>query len=157
MVHVNRYERIWLAFGLGMLALFLAAITTAAVVDGIVPPSAGQRIDPTRVAQTPPFDQPGLRKVGPGMYEAYYVARIFSYTPNTITIPAGSHVTFYVTSPDVVHGFSIPLTGVNVMVVPGWVSSVAHTFKDPGTFLMVCNEYCGAGHQAMAAQVVVTP
>jgi cytochrome c oxidase subunit II len=156
-VHVSRAERIWLTFGIAMLVLFLAAITTAAVVDGIVPPSSGQRIDPTRVAQTPPFDHPGLRKVADGAYEAYYVAHIFAFAPETITIPRGSRVTFYVTSPDVVHGFSIPLTGVNVSVVPGWVSSVAHTFTQPGTFLLVCNEYCGSGHQYMAAKVVVTP
>lgn len=157
MVHINRYERVWLTFGLAMLALFLAAITTAAIVDGIVPPSSGERIDPTRVAQTPPFDHPGLRKLADGTYEAYYVAHVFAFTPDTITIPRGARVTFYVTSPDVVHGFSIPLTGVNVSVVPGWVSSVAHTFKDPGTFLMICNEYCGSGHQYMASKVVVTP
>ena len=157
MVHVNRYERIWLGFGLAILAVFLAAITTAAVVDGMVPPSAGQRIDPTRVAETPPFDHPGLRQTGDHLYEAYYVAHVFAFTPAKITIPRGSRVTFYVTTPDVVHGFSIPLTDVNLMVVPGWVSSTAHTFHDPGTYLMVCNEYCGSGHQFMAAQVEVTP
>jgi hypothetical protein len=79
------------------------------VVDGIVPPSSGQRIDPTRVAQTPPFDHPGLRKIAAGSYEAYYVAHVFAFAPDTITIPRGSRVTFYVTSPDVVHGFSTPL------------------------------------------------
>lgn len=157
MVHVGRYERIWLTFGLAMLALFLAAITTAAIVDGIVPPSSGQRIDPTRVSSTPPFDRPGLRQLADHTYEAYYVAHVFAFAPDKISVPRGSRVTFFVTSPDVVHGFSIPLTDVNVMVVPGWVSSVSHVFRDPGTFLLVCNEYCGSGHQLMAAQVEVTP
>jgi cytochrome c oxidase subunit 2 len=157
MVHVNRYERIWMGFGVAMLAVFLATITTAAIVDGIVPPSFGERIDPTRVSQTAPFDHPGLRQVGDHLYEAYYVAHVFAFTPAKITIPRGSRVTFYVTSPDVVHGFSIPLTDVNLMIVPGWVSSAAHTFRDPGNFLLVCNEYCGSGHQFMAAQVEVTP
>jgi cytochrome c oxidase subunit 2 len=138
-----------------MMVVFLAVITTAAVVDGIVPPSRVQTIDPTKVAQTPPFDKPGLRKIADGEYEAYYVARIFTYTPSVITVPAGAHVTFYVTSGDVEHGFSIPETGVNTMVTPGWVSSVSHTFRTPGTFLLICNEYCGAGHQTMAAKVVV--
>jgi cytochrome c oxidase subunit 2 len=144
-----------MAFGLTMLVVFLGVITTAAVVDGFVPPSRIQSIDPTEVSQTPPFDHPGLRKVAEGAYEAYYVARIFSFTPASIEIPAGSRVTFYVTSADVEHGFSIPVTGVNTMVTPGWVSQVAHTFKDRGTFLLVCNEYCGSGHQVMAAKVVV--
>ena len=154
-MHVHRAERLWLYFGAAMLAVFLAIITTAAVVDGFVPPSNVQTIDPTRVSQTPPFDHPGLHQVAPGVYEAYYVARIFSFTPATIEIPAGARVTFYVTSADVEHGFSIPETGVNAMVTPGWVSTVSHTFHDPGTFLLICNEYCGSGHQLMAAKVVV--
>jgi cytochrome c oxidase subunit 2 len=144
-----------MAFGLAMLVVFLAVITTAAVVDGFVPPSHVQSIDPTKVAQTPPFDHPGLRKVADGAYEAYYVARVFSFTPASIEVPVGSRVTFYVTSADVEHGFSIPATGVNTMVTPGWVSQVSHTFNERGTFLLVCNEYCGAGHHMMAAKVEV--
>jgi cytochrome c oxidase subunit II len=154
-VHVHRQERLWLAAGLAMLVLFAAVITTSALVDGFVPPSRIQSIDPTRVSQTPPFDHPGLRKIADGAYEAYYVARIFSFSPTEIRVPAGSRVTFYVTSADVEHGFSIPETGVNTMVTPGWVSSVSHTFKQRGTFLLVCNEYCGGGHQMMAAKVTV--
>jgi cytochrome c oxidase subunit 2 len=83
------------------------------------------------------------------------VAQIFSFTPHTVSVPVGSRVTFYVTSTDVEHGFSIPETGVNTMVTPGWVSSVAHTFKTAGTYLLVCNEYCGSGHQLMAAKIEV--
>ena len=154
-MHVHRQERLWLTAGLAMLVLFAAVITTSALVDGFVPPSRIQSIDPTKVAQTPPFDHPGLRKIADGAYEAYYVARIFSFSPTEIRVPAGSHVTFYVTSADVEHGFSIPETGVNTMVTPGWVSSVSHTFKQRGTFLLVCNEYCGGGHQMMAAKVTV--
>jgi cytochrome c oxidase subunit 2 len=154
-VHVHRQERLWLTAGLAMLVLFAAVITTAAVVDGFVPPSRVQSIDPTKVAQTPPFDHPGLRKIADGAYEAYYVARIFSFSPAEIRVPAGSRVTFYVTSTDVEHGFSIPETGVNTMVTPGWVSSVSHTFRERGTFLLICNEYCGAGHHLMAAKVTV--
>jgi len=96
-------------------------------------------------------------EVGDHLYEAYYVAHVFAFSPAKISVPRGSRVTFFVTTPDVVHGFSIPLTGVNVTAVPGWVSSAAHTFRDPGTYLLVCNEYCGSGHQLMAGQVEVTP
>jgi cytochrome c oxidase subunit 2 len=154
-VHVHRAERIWIAFSVALMAVFLAAITTAALVDGIVPPSRLQSIDPTRVSQTPPFDKPGLHKIADRVYEAYYVAHVFAFDPATIEVPAGSRVTFFVTSADVMHGFSIPETDVNTSVEPGWVSSVAHTFTTPGTFLLICNEYCGSGHQLMAAKVVV--
>jgi len=154
-VHIHRLEKIWLAFGMGILAVFVAVLAVAAIGEGFVPPSNIQTIDPTKVAETPPFDHPGLRKVGDHAYEAYYVAHIFSFDPATITVPRGSRVTFYVTSSDVEHGFSIPATGVNTMVTPGWVSTVSHTFSDAGTFILMCNEFCGIAHQTMAAKVVV--
>ena len=69
-------------------------------------------------------------------------------------MPVGAHVTFYVTSPEVEHGFSVPETGVNTMVTPGWADHT-HTFRTPGKFLLVCNEYCGAGHQIMAGDIEV--
>lgn len=154
-MHIHRSERIWMTFGLGMMVVFLAIITTAAVVDGIVPPSHVQTIDPTKVAQTPPFDHPGLRKLADGSYEAYYVARVFNFEPHHLKVPLGAHVTFYVTSEDVEHGFSVPETGINTMVTPGWVSTVSRTFNAPGKFLLVCNEYCGMGHQLMADEIEV--
>jgi cytochrome c oxidase subunit 2 len=154
-VHIYRAEKIWLIFAAAMMAVFLAVITVGALVDGLVPPSRIETIDPTKVSQTPPFDKPGLHEVARGVYEAYYVAHVFAFDPASITVPAGSRVTFYVTSADVMHGFSIPETGVNVAVEPGWVSSVAHTFAKAGTYLLICNEYCGSGHQLMAAKVVV--
>ncbi len=101
---MHKVERVWLAFGIAMLAVFLGTITAAAVVDGINPPSRVQSIDPTKVAEPPPFDKPGLRKIGPNEYEAYYLARVFSFQPKSLTVPAGAKVTFYVTSPDVEHG-----------------------------------------------------
>ena len=154
-MHIHKYERWWMTFGLSMLALFLATIAFAAFADNINPPSGLQQIDPTKVAQTPPFDHPGLRKLPDGTYEAYIVAQIFQFNPSTISVPAGSKVTFFVTSPDVVHGFEIAETDVNMMAVPGWVNSATHTFRKPGKYLLVCNEYCGIEHQNMAAAIEV--
>jgi len=141
--------------GFAMLALFLGIIGFAAVADGISPPSHIQTVDPTKVAQTPPFDHPGLVKRGPGEYDAYYVAHVFAFDPATLRVPAGSRVTFYVTSPDVVHGMMIVGTDINLMVIPGWVNSGSHIFRTAGTYLVACNEYCGAGHQMMAAKIEV--
>ena len=155
MVHIHRAEKIWLAVGFTILIVLFATITTSAIVEGFVPPSREQTIDPTKVAQTPPFDHPGLRKVGEHAYEAYYVAHVFAFEPQSISIPAGSKVTFFVTSTDVEHGFYIPKTDINTMVTPGWVSSVSHTFMKPGKFLLACHEYCGVAHHLMAGSVEV--
>jgi cytochrome c oxidase subunit 2 len=155
MLHVQKYERWWLQFGIAILVVMLATVTTAALVEGFVPPSRVQTIDPTKVSQTAPFDRPGLRKIADKVYEAYYVAHIFAFSPQKIVVPLGSRVTFYVTSTDVMHGFWIADTTVNTMVTPGWVSSVTHTFDKPGTYLLVCNEYCGSGHHLMAGAIEV--
>ena len=154
-MHIHRYERWWMTFGLTMLGLFLCIIFFAAFADNINPPSGLQTVDPTKVAQTPPFDRPGLRKRSDGSYEAYYVAQVFTFNPQSVTIPRGSKVTFYVTSPDVIHGFSIIDTDINMMAVPGWVNTATHTFNRPGTYLLLCNEYCGIGHANMAAKIEV--
>lgn len=154
-MHVNRYEKWWMTFGLAMLALFLIAIGYAAIADNINPPSSLVQIDPTKVASTPPFDHPGLRRMPDGSYEAYYVAQVFMFDPQTLTVPDGARVTFYVTSPDVVHGFYIAKTDVNMMAVPGWVNTESHVFNRKGTYLLICHEYCGAGHQNMFARIEV--
>ena len=154
-MHIHRFERWWMTFGLAMLVVFMATILFAAFADNLNPPSGLTAIDPTKVASTPPFDKPGLRKLADGTYEAYYVAAIFQFTPSDIHVPVGSTVTFYATSPDVVHGFEVAQTDVNMMVIPGWVNTTTHHFTKRGTYLLVCNEYCGIEHQTMAAKIEV--
>ncbi len=154
-MRVHRYERWWLAFGVAMLLVFLALIGIAAIADDINPPSDTQQIDPARISQTPPFDKPGLRRRADGTYEAYYVARVFAFDPPRLTIPVGSTVTFYVTSADVVHGFFVPNTDINMMALPGWVNETTRTFRTPGEYLLICHEYCGIGHQDMFGKIEV--
>ena len=154
-MHLHRAEKAWLGAGVAALVIFLAILGWAGVSDGMTPPSRLQTIDPTKVAITPPFDHPGVRRTGDKEVEAYIVARIFSFSPSTISIPVGTQVTFYATSPDVVHGFFIADTAINMTVVPGWVSSATHRFTTPGTYLLLCNEYCGIGHHYMSGTIVV--
>jgi cytochrome c oxidase subunit 2 len=154
-MHIHRSERAWLWFGVATLVIFLGLIAFAAIADGIQPPSHIQTIDPTRVAQTPPFDHPGVRSIGDHAVEAYIIAHYPAFSPSTISVPVGTEVTFYVTSPDVVHGFFVEGTDVNMMVVPGWVSSESHRFTTPGTYLLLCNEYCGVDHHYMYGSIEV--
>lgn len=154
-MHVNRYEKIWIWLGSATMIVFFLLLFGMSVAQDINPPSHVQSIDPSKVSSTPPFDRPGLRKMPDGSYEAYYVGQIFSWNPARLEIPRGAKVTFYVTSVDVLHGFSINGTDVNTEVVPGWVSTMTHTFERPGDYLLVCNQYCGSGHHAMYAHIIV--
>ena len=104
---------------------------------------------------TPPFDAPGLYQVGENQYQAVIVAQAFVFTPSEITVPAGAEVTFLVASKDVVHGFMIPRTTVNAMVIPGQVTEVTYSFDETGEHQIICHEFCGIGHHQMYGKVVV--
>ena len=80
----------------------------------------------------------------------------FAWLPAELTVPAGTPVTFRVTSMDVVHGFEIVRTDGQTMVLPGYVSQFTTQF-DAGEYLITCNEYCGLGHHTMAAKLHVVP
>lgn len=144
-----------MAFGISMLVVFLLVLGVTAFAQSVNPPTDTKAVNPATLSKTPPFDRPGLRQLSDGTYEAYYVARVFSFDPPTLNVPAGKKVTFYLTSADVVHGFYIPQTDVNMMAVPGWVNTASHTFTKKGTYLLICHEYCGIGHQNMFAKIEV--
>ncbi|MDN9009656.1 cytochrome c oxidase subunit II [Brevibacillus laterosporus] len=154
-MHLHRFEKIWLMVGGATLVLFLIVLSVNAYAMGMMPPSHMKMIDPKKVDETAPFDNPGLHKTGDNEYDLVMTSFIFTFQPNQIEVPVGAKVKFVVTSKDVVHGFEIPKTNVNIMVLPGHISEVTHTFDKPGTYLILCNEYCGAGHQLMAATIVV--
>lgn len=161
-MHIDAYERNWMIFSAVLLVLFAAAVSVAAFGMGIEVPAPEQRVDPRTVAtdSNSPWSNPGLREIAPGKYDAYILARAvpqWEYLPKEITVPVGSSVSFYVTSPDVQHGFKIQDTNANFMVLPGQVSKLTITFDKPGTYNFICTEYCGSGHAVMYGAVIVTP
>ena len=154
---LHRYERIWIGFGFAMIATFLILTGISAFGGGHTPSTGMHMMDQTLVHSTPPFDKPGLYKVaGKNQYEAVVVAYQFGFQPTELNVPRGAHVRFLVTSVDVVHGFEIPgHANVNMMVLPGYVSEVKQTFDRPGTYLVMCHEYCGLGHHFMTMHIKV--
>ncbi|RMF35235.1 MAG: cytochrome C oxidase subunit II [Chloroflexi bacterium] len=156
-LEIDPYEKRWIQVSIVILIIFTLAIGISGFVYGFQVPVPEQRVDPNTVAQEGPFANPGLRELAPGKYEAYILAQTWSFVPNQIRVPAGSTVTFYITSKDVQHGFRLDKTNVNVMVLPGQVSKLTAHFDQPGEYTFVCTEYCGLGHQAMYGTLIVEP
>lgn len=154
---IDPYEKIWITVAIVVLVGMVAALTVASVAFGIQVPVPEKRVDPNSIAQdvNSPFSEPGLRELGNGKYEAYLVGQTWNWNPKEITVPVGSTVTFFITSKDVMHGFMVWNTNLNIMVIPGEVSRVTITFDEPGEYPYICNEYCGIGHQTMAGKVIV--
>jgi cytochrome c oxidase subunit 2 len=154
---VYLYELAWILPSIAIPVGMLAALLVTAFGAGIHVPSVAGRIDPTRVTETAPFDQPGLVKTGPVSYEVRMIGQIWAFTPNEIRVPVGSTVTFVATSKDVIHGLFIPGANVNVMLIPGQISRVTARFDREGEFFMACHEYCGIAHHTMGGKVIVEP
>ena len=152
---VSLYELVWILPSIAIPVGMLVALVVTAFGVGVHLPGNEGRVDPTRVAQTPPFDQPGIVELAPGRYEVRMTAQIWSFAPNEIRVPAGSIVTFIATSKDVVHGLLIHGANVNVMLLPGQVARVTARFDQPGEYPFVCHEYCGIAHHAMWGKVIV--
>ncbi len=152
---IHRAEEIWLIVGVAIIVLSMVITGYQAFAQGFAPPSGMETIDPQKVDETEPFDNPGVFEVGENEYEVVMTLQAFSFTPNEIEIPAGATVHFTMTSKDVIHGIQIPGTNMNAMVMPGHVQKITETFDEPGEYLVICNEYCGTGHQLMSTTITV--
>ncbi len=153
---MHRYEKIWLILSSVMILGFMFIIGYQAFADELGPPSNQETIDPQKVEQQEPFNNPGVKKIGEKEYEVVMTLEIFSFDPMELEFPAGSTVHFVMTSKDVVHGIEIANTNVNTMVVPGYIQRITQTFDKPGNYLVLCNEYCGAGHQVMSTTIQIS-
>ncbi|EIJ78613.1 cytochrome c oxidase subunit II [Bacillus methanolicus PB1] len=156
-MHLHKFEKIWLIFGVGMLIVFLSTVGVSAFYLGNQPPSCLATIDPEKVDETAPFNKPGLKKVeGKDWdYELVFVASAFNYNPGQVQVPKGAKVKVIATTKDVVHGFEIAGTNINMMLEPGYISEIVTTFDKAGEYTLVCNEYCGVGHHMMTSKIEV--
>jgi cytochrome c oxidase subunit 2 len=76
-----------------------------------------------------------------------------------VTVDAGSTVEFRVTTLDVNHGFSLYAPGQRLVAqtqaMPGYMNRLRVTFDQPGTYTVLCLEFCGMAHHRMRAVVQV--
>ena len=158
-MHIDRTEKIFMIGSIILVIVFAVTIAVSSLAFNIQVPAPYEQVDPNTVATPPspwgaPVDE-RVRELAPGKYEAYLLAQTWVFQPNEIRVPAGSEITFYITSKDVQHGFHLSGTNINMMVLPGQVSTLKATFDEPGEYNFICHEYCGVGHQTMYGRLVV--
>ncbi len=75
-------------------------------------------------------------------------------------LPAGKTIEFLVTSADVNHGFAIYGPDMKIVTqtqgMPGVVNVLRYTFEQPGTYKILCLEYCGVAHHQMMTELHVS-
>jgi cytochrome c oxidase subunit 2 len=144
---------------IGALVLLMAIIVVTGIAGALHPPSNVETIDATTLHLGGEFVESNLGSaVEPnGSVTARLIAQQYSFVPDCLRVPLNTPIKFRLTSSDVIHGFLLPETNVNAMVVPGFVTEVRTSFTSPGDYTMPCHEFCGAGHQGMWAHVNVVP
>jgi cytochrome c oxidase subunit 2 len=84
------------------------------------------------------------------------IVKRFAFEPARIEVTQGERVRLMVRSADGVHGLEIKKFRVN-KPVPRGGEPVAIDFvaSAPGTYEILCSEYCGDGHETMTGSLVV--
>jgi len=156
---IARTETLWFIAMGGMLVVMMAVIVATGVTNALHPPSNVETIDPTTLHLGGEFAESNLgTAVDPGgSVTVRLIAEQYAFVPACVQVPVDTPVKFRLTSTDVIHGFLLPATNVNTMVVPGFVAEVRTTFSRPGVYNMPCHEFCGDGHHGMWARVNVLP
>ncbi|MFA5824510.1 MAG: hypothetical protein WC825_00900 [Gallionellaceae bacterium] len=72
-------------------------------------------------------------------------------------LPVGKQIEFQVTAVDVNHGFAIYGPDMKILTqtqaMPGVTNILRYTFEQPGTYKILCLEYCGVGHHTMMTEL----
>lgn len=79
----------------------------------------------------------------------------FSFTPASITLKKGVPVVFEFRSLDVFMGFNLPDFNVRADIVPDKVTRLRLVPDKTGTFIFLCDVFCGGGHEKMNGQLTV--
>ena len=82
-------------------------------------------------------------------------AKRFEFSPNQITLKKGEPVKLLLTSADVTHGFFLKPLKIDEIIEPGKTTEVNVTPQTAGTFLLICDHFCGVNHAAMNMKVIV--
>jgi cytochrome c oxidase subunit 2 len=82
-------------------------------------------------------------------------ARRFVFTPAEIALKKGEPVTLELTTEDVFMGMNLPDLGVRSDIVPGKVTRLSFTPDKAGTFIFLCDVFCGDGHETMSGRLTV--
>jgi len=152
-----RVEQRWAVVSISIIAMMVFLATFAGVHQATMPQPRLELADPRTLHIEGEFIESNLGSAlePDGSVTVRILGQQYSFTPQCIVVPTNTLVTFRAASADVVHGFLIQNTNVNLMLVPGYVSSLSARFTKPAGSHMPCHEYCGTGHEGMWANVHV--
>lgn len=147
---MDKFELVFVIIVIAILTSFLSALIYATNF-GYQPPTVCSIYPAVQAFKS------GIEEIQPGIYKVRVIAERFYFDPSIIVLKNPKKVIFEVLSRDVIHGFEIVGTNVNVMIMPYYTATFTWDVPQDlkGDFLIVCNEYCGEGHQIMYAHLII--
>ena len=82
-------------------------------------------------------------------------AKRYQFEPSIVTLKRGETVKLLLTSEDRTHGFMVKPLGVDTDIEPGKTTEITIRPEKAGTYITICDHYCGLGHNGMKMKIVV--
>ena len=96
-----------------------------------------------------------VEAIGHQWFYTFRYPNVHGEIPDAMHLEVGVPVTLHVTSSDVIHSFWIPTMRIKADMVPGLINTLHFTPLNPGTYKIICTEFCGTLHGEMEKQTVV--
>ncbi len=163
-IPVNRRESIWLgiagAWSLGIFA-WMAGFTQFGDQNPVgdtfevTPEEYEQRVE--AYLEDAEEQEDGI--VPPGE-DVFIAGTRFFWEGLPVVLEAGQEYQIHLGSFDVQHGFSVRPEDslsqqINLQIFPDREWVVPMTFEEPGTYRVICTEFCGPGHNGMSGRFEV--
>ena len=72
-----------------------------------------------------------------------------------LIVPLGKNIKCELISADVIHGFYVPAFRIQQDAVPGLPTEAWFNATTPGSYYILCSQYCGLKHSSMIAKLIV--
>ena len=82
-------------------------------------------------------------------------AKKFNYTPGEVKLKKGVPVILEFRTQDVLMGFNLPDFNARADIVPGKTTRLRLVPDKTGTFVFLCDVFCGTGHEEMNGKLTV--
>ena len=82
--------------------------------------------------------------------------RKFDIEPGELRVKQGEAVVLALSASDFVHGFAVPELSLRADVPPGQPVELALPTTRPGRYTVLCDNFCGEGHDRMMGTLVIS-
>ena len=108
------------------------------------------------VPNTGEIFKPHLKRIDSTVFEAFIVARNWSFEPREIYIPLGCDLDIFVTSTDHDYELVIDNKSVNLAVMTGTVMKQTVHFDKSGIYKMKCRDDAGTINRNLQSEIIVS-